>query len=65
MLKSPCKNCEKRITGQTHASCHAHCRDYKDFRELVDIAEKKRHQDDDFEDYVSHACEKAKRKHNR
>ena len=62
--RSPCKNCEKRITGQTHDSCHAHCHEYKTFRKEMDEFDEARHADHDYEDYVSRVCSKnKKRKH--
>ena len=32
MLKSPCRFCENRITGDTAVSCHERCKDYIEYK---------------------------------
>ena len=61
--KSPCKGCTERITGLTHVDCHATCEAYKAFRAEMDRVHKAIDEGRAIEDYVTHACEKNKRRH--
>lgn len=62
MLKSPCKNCRKRITGKTLDSCHTLCPEYNSFREGMDKFNAARHLNSDYEEYLAEACSKNKRR---
>lgn len=61
--KSPCKGCINRTTGFTHESCHETCEAYKAFRAEMDRVHKLIDEGNAVDDYVSHACEKNKRRH--
>lgn len=52
MLKSPCKGCVKRITGNNVNSCHARCKEYESFRREVDVLKKERAAEGDFNSYL-------------
>ena len=40
MNKSPCKNCEQR-----QLECHAHCKNYKEYREEIDYMNRKKQEE--------------------
>lgn len=52
MNGSPCNGCTKRTTGNTTVSCHASCKEYKDWRRIMDEAERKKSVDRDFDEYM-------------
>ena len=61
--KKPLQGLHQTITGFTHVDCHATCEAYKAFRAEMDRVHKAIEEGRAIEGYVTHACEKNKRRH--